>query len=321
MEIRDFRNVHEMLKETVDRYGDRIAYRSISDDGEMDAVTWNEFYDQVRRAAKSLIALGVDKDDKANILSYSNYRWVLTDMAMASIGSCAVGIYHSLLAKDVAHIVKHSDAVLVFAEDESQVAKMLEIRAEVPEVRKVILFKGTPPADDWVITYEDFLELGADVSDDAPEARIANVEPSDVATIVYTSGTTGVPKGAVLTHDNITFTAQSVFHSFESQDGDTTLLFLPLAHVFARTCVFTALFTGATTVFARRMDTIAEDFRTAKPHWFPSVPRVYESTPKSFQVPRPRAGWRSRSSTGRSTWVCRSATSSRPRSRSHRCSV
>jgi long-chain acyl-CoA synthetase len=265
-----------MLKETVDRYGDRIAYRSISDDGEMDAVTWNEFYDQVRRAAKSLIALGVDKDDKANILSYSNYRWVLTDMAMASIGSCAVGIYHSLLAKDVAHIVKHSDAVLVFAEDESQVAKMLEIRAEVPEVRKVILFKGTPPADDWVITYEDFLELGADVSDDAPEARIANVEPSDVATIVYTSGTTGVPKGAVLTHDNITFTAQSVFHSFESQDGDTTLLFLPLAHVFARTCVFTALFTGATTVFARRMDTIAEDFRTAKPHWFPSVPRVYE---------------------------------------------
>jgi long-chain acyl-CoA synthetase len=78
------------------------------------------------------------------------------------------------------------------------------------------------------------------------------------------------------THDNITFTAQSVYHSFYSKDGDTTLLFLPLAHVFARTCVFTALFTGATTVFARRMDTIAEDFKIARPHWFPSVPRVYE---------------------------------------------
>jgi long-chain acyl-CoA synthetase len=110
MEIRDFRNVHEMLKETVDHYGDRVAYRSISDDGQMDAVSWNEFYDQVRRVAKSLIALGVNKNDKTNILSYSNYRWVLTDMATASIGSCAVGIYHSLLAKDVAHIVKHSDA-------------------------------------------------------------------------------------------------------------------------------------------------------------------------------------------------------------------
>ena len=276
MEIRDFRNVHEMLKETVDRIGDRVAYRSIFDSGEMDAVSWNEFYDQVRRAGKSLIALGVGKDDKANILSYSNYRWVLTDLAAASIGSCAVGIYHSLLAKDVAHIVNHSDAVLVFAEDESQLAKLLEIRSQIPEVRKVILFSGTAPADDWVITYEEFLELGAEIADEALDARLADVEAGDVATIVYTSGTTGVPKGAVLTHDNITFTAQSVDHSFYSKEGDVTLLFLPLAHVFARTCVFAALYMGATTVFARRMDTIAEDFRIAQPHWFPSVPRVYE---------------------------------------------
>jgi len=276
MEFRDFQNVHEMLKETVDRFGDRAAYRSVLDSGEMDATSWNDFYDEVRRAGKSLIALGVGKDDKVNILSYSNYRWVLTDLAAASVGSCAVGIYHSLLAKDVSHIVRHSDAVLVFAEDESQLAKLMEIRAEIPDVRKVILFSGAAPANDWVITYDEFLDLGADVSDDALEARIADVKADDVATIVYTSGTTGVPKGAVLTHDNLTFTAQSVYHSVESEDGDVTLLFLPLAHVFARTCVFTALFSGATTVFARRMDTIAEDFRVARPHWFPSVPRVYE---------------------------------------------
>jgi long-chain acyl-CoA synthetase len=276
VEFRDFQNVHEMLKETVDRFPDRTAYRSILDGGEMTATTWSEFYDQVRTTAKSLIALGVRKDDKANILSYSNYHWVLTDFALASIGSCTVGIYHSLLAKDVAHIVDHSDAILVFAEDESQVAKLLEIRNQIPNVRKVILFSGNPPAGDWVITYEEFLSLGADVPEETLEARIADVTSDDVATIVYTSGTTGVPKGAVLTHDNITFTAQSVYHSVENGDGDVTLLFLPLAHVFARACVFTASFAGATTVFARRMDTIAEDFRIARPHWFPSVPRVYE---------------------------------------------
>jgi len=276
MEFRDFQNVHQMLKETVDRFGDQTAYRSISDDLEMDATSWNDFYGEVRRAGKSLIALGVGKDDKVDILSYSNYRWVLTDLAAASVGSCAVGIYHSLLAKDVAHIVRHSDAVLLFAEDETQLEKLMEIRAEIPEVRKVILFSGTAPADDWVITYEEFLELGADVPDEALEIRIADVEAGDVATIVYTSGTTGVPKGAVLTHDNLTFTAQSVDHSFQTKDGDVTLLFLPLAHVFARTCVFAALYMGATTVFARRMDTIAEDFKIARPHWFPSVPRVYE---------------------------------------------
>ena len=276
MEIRDFRNVHQMLKETVDRFGDQTAYRSISDNGEMDAVSWGDFYADMRRAGKSLIALGVGKNDKVNILSYSNYRWVLTDLAAASIGSCAVGIYHSLLGKDVAHIVNHSDAVLVFAEDDAQVSKLMEIRAEIPEVRKVVLFSGTASADDWVMTYEEFLELGTDVPDEVLDQRIADVEAGDAATIVYTSGTTGVPKGAVLTHDNLTFTAQSCYHSFYSKEGDVTLLFLPLAHVFARTCVFTALYMGATTVFARRMDTIAEDFRVARPHWFPSVPRVYE---------------------------------------------
>ncbi len=276
MEFKDFRNVHEMLKETVDRFGDSKAYRTILDNGEMPSVSWNAFYEEVRRAGKSLIALGLDKGDKANILSYSNYHWVLTDLALATIGSCAVGIYHSLLAKDVAYIIDHSDGVLLFAEDEGQVAKMLEIRDQVPHIRKVILFKGDAPADDWVITYDEFLELGADVPEEALEARINDVNADDVATIVYTSGTTGVPKGAVLTHDNLTFTAQSVYHSFYSKEGDVTLVFLPLAHIFARTCVFTALFTGATAVFARGIDTIAEDFKTARPHWFPSVPRVFE---------------------------------------------
>jgi long-chain acyl-CoA synthetase len=276
MEIKDYRNIHEMLKDTVDRFGDRTAYRSISDDGVMDATTWNEFYDHVRGAAKSLIALGVGEGDKIDILSYTNYRWILTDLASASIGSCAVGIYHSLLAKDVAYIVEHSDAVLVFAENEAQVAKLMEIRDRIPEIRKVILISGTPPSDEWVITYEDFLELGNEVPDEALDARIAGVEADDAATIVYTSGTTGVPKGAVLTHDNLTFTSQSVFHCFQSEDGDVTLLFLPLAHVFARICVFTALFAGATTVIARGIETIAEDFRIARPHWFASVPRVYE---------------------------------------------
>ena len=276
MEFRDFRNVHHMLKETVDRRPDSAGYRWILDSGETESITWRGFYDEVRRAAKSLIALGVDKSDKVNILSYSCYRWVLTDVACASIGSWAVGIYHSLLARDVRYIVNHSDAVLVFAEDEAQVAKLVEIRDQIPEIRKVILFSGTPPADDWIISFEDFLALGADVPDEALEARIENVDAQDVATIVYTSGTTGIPKGAVLTHDNITFTAQSVEGSVYSVDGDETLLFLPLAHVFARTCVFTAMFAGSPTTFARGLDTIAEDFKIARPHWFPSVPRIYE---------------------------------------------
>lgn len=276
MEFTDFRNVHHMLSETVERFGDSAAYRWILESKETESITWNGFSEEVSRVARSLMALGLQKGDKANILSYSCYSWVLTDIGCASIGSCAVGIYQSLLAEDVKYIVNHSDAVLVFAEDEEQLEKLLEIREEIPAVRKVILFSGSAPDDDWVVTYEQFLDLGADISDDALNQRIENVRPDDVATIVYTSGTTGIPKGAVLTHDNLTFTAQSVFGSTQILEGDETLLFLPLAHIFARTLVFSALVAGSSTTFARGIDTIVEDFSIARPHWFPSVPRIFE---------------------------------------------
>ncbi|MCD4750262.1 MAG: long-chain fatty acid--CoA ligase [Thermoanaerobaculales bacterium] len=276
MEIVDFRNIHHLLKETVDRCGDQSAYKWILDSGETDSVTWNGFYVEARAAAKSLIALGVEKGDKVNILSYTRYRWVLTDVACASIGSCAVGIYQSLLANDVEYIVNHSDSVLVFAEDEGQVEKLFEIRDTIPNIRKVILFSGTVPEDEWVMSYEDFLALGAEVADEVLQDRIDNVTPEDVATIVYTSGTTGIPKGAVLTHDNVTFTAQSVYGSTQILEGDETLLFLPLAHIFARTLVFSALVSGVSTTFSRGIDSIGADFLIARPHWFPSVPRIFE---------------------------------------------
>jgi long-chain acyl-CoA synthetase len=276
MQFTDFRSVYEMFKNTVARYGSQLAYRSIRGDLSMDSVTWNEFMEQVQRAGKSLIALGVGKNDKACILSYTCYEWILADMALMSIGSVTVGIYHSNLAKDCRYIISHSDAVLVFVENEVQLAKVLSIRHEIPKVRKVVLFRGTPPKDDWIISFQHFLELGAGLPDQAFQERADQVNPSDPAGIVYTSGTTGVPKGAVLTNDNITFTAQSVYHSADIHDGDVNLLFLPLAHIFARTCVYASLYPGSTTTCARSLDTIAEDFKIARPDWFPSVPRIYE---------------------------------------------
>lgn len=275
MPINDYPNIHAMVKETVDRLPNQTAYRWFVEAGRTESVTWTQFYEGVKQVAKSLIALGVKKNDKVNIISYSCYPWVLADVGITSIGACTVGIYHSTLTKDCQYLINHSDAVLIFAEDETQLKKVLEIRKEIPNIRKVILFTGTCQ-DDWVISFDEFLKLGKEVPEAELQKRVQAVTPQDPAGIVYTSGTTGVPKGAVLTHDNITFTSQSARHCIDVWEGDEQFLFLPLAHSFARLCINFALLTGTPTTFTRSMDTIVEDIKVARPHWFASVPRVYE---------------------------------------------
>ena len=275
-EFKDFENLNAMLREAVGRRGEYPAYRWLTGDAQPTSVTWDEFNTQVRQVAKSLMALGIQKGDKVAIASYSCYGWVLTDLAATSIGAVTVGIYQTLPSKDMSYIIEHSDAVIVFAEDHIQLGKLLEIRAQIPAVRRIVLFNGENPKNEWVLTFEEFTAQGRDVPDRSFTEMAAAVTAEDVAAIVYTSGTTGVPKGAMLTHDNITFTAQSVEKSVSWYPDDEVFLFLPLAHVFARTCVYTALLAGCTLTFNRNMDTLAEDLKMARPHWFPSVPRVYE---------------------------------------------
>jgi long-chain acyl-CoA synthetase len=275
MSFVDFRNVNDLVQATVKQFPDAEAFRTIHSPERTSSVTWREFAEEVRRVGRSLVALGVGHGDKVAILSYSCYRWVLTDIGAESVGAVTVGIYHTNLPKDCRYILDHSDAVIAFAQNREQLDKLLKVREAIPRVRKVVLFEGEHP-DEWVITYERFLALGDGVSEQAMAARIDAVTPDDIAAIVYTSGTTGIPKGAMLTHDNLTWTCQSVHQCADAHAGDVELLFLPLAHVFARTTVFVAVFSGSTTVFARGIDTLVEDLAIARPHWFTSVPRVYE---------------------------------------------
>ena len=276
MQFKDYTNFHQMLCETVDNYANAPAYRWFDKNAAATCVTWQEFYDQVKSVSKSLIALGVERGDNINILSYTCYKWVLTDIASMSIGVGTVGIYQSNLAPDCEYIINHSDAVLVFAENQTQLDKLIKIKPNIPNIRKVILFNGMAQGDDWVITYDQFLALGNEIDDGVFQERVGQVTAKDTAGIVYTSGTTGVPKGAVLTHDNLIYTCQSVYQTGEFKEGEEMFVFLPLAHVFARTSCYTAIRTGNRTTFARSIDSLLEDFALASPHWFVSVPRVFE---------------------------------------------
>ncbi|MFP4444939.1 MAG: AMP-dependent synthetase/ligase [Desulfosudaceae bacterium] len=276
MAIIDFPNIHGMLENTVTAKPEQTAYRWFAEDGEsLQSVSWREFHREVHQVARALMALGVARGDKVNILSYTCYRWILSDLGITTCGAVTVGIYQSNLAKDCQYIINHSDAVVIFVENQAQLDKLLEIRPEIPAVRKVILFTGSY-RDDWVMPFDSFLKLGADISYEAMAERIAAVAPDDPAGIVYTSGTTGEPRGAVLTHDNLTFTSQSARECLDIREEDVTFLFLPLAHVFAQICVNLALLTGSVTVIARGIDTLRDDLDSARPHWFASVPRIYE---------------------------------------------
>lgn len=277
MEFIDYQNVHEMIKVVVDQNTDRIAYRWFVDDqGNMEGITWSRFYVRARQLAKSLMALGVEKNDKVNIICSPCFNWVLTDIGIIFAGACTVGIYRSNLAKDCQYIIDHSDAVVIFVEDDEQLEKIMSIRGDIPKIQKVVMYRGKVPDDDWVIGFDEFMKLGESVSDEDLDKRIASIGPEDPATIVYTSGTTGVPKGAVITQDNLTFNAQSVKGSMVTEPGDDTIVFLPLAHIFARVTVYASAITAGTVNFARSVDTVVEDIGHIRPHWMPSVPRIYE---------------------------------------------
>jgi len=276
MQLESNKNLHEMLKKTVDKHPEKRAYSWFPEAGKTESVTWQEFYNMTRKVSKSLIALGVEKSDKVNIISYSSFKWVLTDLGITSMGASTVGIYHTNLANDCKYIINHSDAVVVFAEDETQLEKILEIRDEIPDIKKVILMDGSFNREEWVINYDDFLELGKDIPDAELDRMTNNVMPEDTATIVYTSGTTGVPKGAVLTQENATFAPASALACLDIYEDDTSFLFLPLAHIFARTTVYAYILAGVPTTFARSMDTIVDDIKSARPTSFNSVPRIFE---------------------------------------------
>jgi len=276
MEFRNYDNIHAMLYETVEKWPSKTAFSWFNEDDSTESVSWEEFYQDVKGTAKSLIALGIEKGDKINIISYTSYRWILTDMAVVSIGACTVGIYQTSFAADCQYIIDHSESVLIFAEDTAQLEKLFHIKEKIPRVKQVILMKGECSDDPWVISYSEFLDLGNSISQGDLTERLQGVSADDLAMIVYTSGTTGVPKGAMLTHDNATFNAQSITGAAQPEDYMEQFLFLPLAHIYARGCVYYSILNGHTLTIARSMDTIVEDIKKARPHYFASVPRVFE---------------------------------------------
>jgi long-chain acyl-CoA synthetase len=259
---------------------DAIAFRHRVD-GEWRTITWAGYEQLVRRAAAGLRALGVGAGSKAAILSGNRYEWHVADVAIESCGGVTVPIYPTNSPPQVAYIAAHSESKVVFAENAVQVAKLREARADLPDLKTIVVFDatGVEPGDD-VIGWDDLLARGDEFDASHPgdvDEHAAAVKPDDLATLVYTSGTTGPPKGAMLTHANITWTCAALHSVLEFGPGDRRISYLPLCHIAERmTSHFLGIHQGVETWFATSLDTLRKDLADCKPTQFFAVPRVWE---------------------------------------------
>jgi len=269
------KSIYELFQTICQKNQNSNAFSS-KKGGQWEAVTWGEHERTCRSISKSLMALGIEHADKVNILSNTRLEWVQCDMGTVNIGAVTVGIYAANLAEDCAYIINHSDAKIVFVENYDQLQKVESLRDQMPGLQHIVLFDGHGKNENGIMGWDDFMAKGNTISDAAFEERAAETALDDLAAIVYTSGTTGVPKGAMITHENLLFTSWSVTECLEILPGYKTLLFLPLAHVFARILTFFSMRGAVTVYFAESIETIGENLKEVQPDFFASVPRIYE---------------------------------------------
>jgi long-chain acyl-CoA synthetase len=247
--------------------------------------TWGDYGEQVEQVALGLLELGMKKEDTAAILSENCPEWLFCDEGILAAGGVTVGVYATDSASQIEYIANNCGARFFFVEDEEQLDKILEVREKTPAVEKIIVYdmKGLRDFDDpMVMSFDDLLELGEksrSKQSEAMKSAIADSDPEELAILVYTSGTTGPPKGAMLSHRNI---MDGIFKLFELEPPpkgfiDEVLTFLPLCHIAERNVSgFGPLSSGMIINFAESMATVPQDIREISPTIYFAVPRIWE---------------------------------------------
>jgi long-chain acyl-CoA synthetase len=247
------------------------------------AVTWDQLGRAAREVGMGLVALGLQPGEVASIQSNTNREWVYADLGILGAGGVSNGIYPTDAAAQAEYLLADSASVLVFVEDEEQLDKVLEVRERLPRLRKIIVFdmEGLRDFDDaQVMSLEALRALGADYDEkhaDVWDKRLAARKAGDLAILVYTSGTTGKPKGAMISHQNILATLDGYQDAFPQGPDDERMAFLPLCHIAERLGgQYHSLHAGAVLNFVENPETVPENVREIAPTIFTAVPRVWE---------------------------------------------
>jgi long-chain acyl-CoA synthetase len=236
-------------------------------------VTCAQVAAQVRSTALGLIAEGVQPGDRVAILSATRYEWPIIDFAILSIGAVTVPIYETSSAEQISFVLSDSGAVVAFAETDGHADKIEELKGELPALRKILRIDGIGPA-----ALEELADAGSGTDPAELTARLSAIKSVDVATLVYTSGTTGRPKGCQLTHSNLLYEMRGAKACFPAllNKGEKLLVFLPLAHVLARAITISAFSNKVTLGFTSDVKNLVPTLGVFKPTLVVSVPRVFE---------------------------------------------
>ncbi|MCU1538029.1 MAG: AMP-dependent synthetase and ligase, partial [Humibacillus sp.] len=246
---------------------------------DLTTLTWRETHAVVEAWAAGLIALGVEVEDRVAIAATTRVEWVLADLAVVCSGAATTTVYPTTNAEDVAYILTDSGSRLVFAEDAAQVAKLQQVRGEIPGVAHVIALTGGGSDDGWVITTDELAARGSELLAATPglvDARIDELGPESLAVVIYTSGTTGRPKGVRLVQDSVVYEGAVIEALGTFTIDDLQFLWLPLSHVFGKMLLATGLQIGFPTAVDGRVDKIVDHMAVIRPTFMAGPPRIFE---------------------------------------------
>ena len=313
------RTVAQLVRERAMTTPDLVALRE-KDYGIWQEITWAGYWEQVLLAAHGLLALGVEVGDRVSIHSEDRPEWVILDVATVAVRGINVGLYPTNPAAEVQYLLSDSGSRVHLAEDQEQADKLMEVIDTLPRLETII--HAEPRGfrsyrhDPRFIFWEAFLEMGRRHREEHPgavERRMAEARPDDVMTLVYTSGTTGPPKGAMLDNANVEYCFDALIHAPQRMPGDLgpnpsdeILTYLPLCHVAERIfSTWTSAASGTTLNFAESIETVQENLREIQPTLFFAVPRIWEKLHATVLIKSKDATWFKRAFMGFASTLAR----------------
>ena len=275
--------IMDVMKGTVEKFGNNVALKT-KIRGQWTDMTWNEYYQQVRTVSRAFIALGLEEKKGVSILGNNCPQWFISDLAAIFARAVPGGIYTTNSPEQCHYIAEHSEANIAVVENADQLAKFKEIRGQLPELKAIVLMNGSDP-DDNVYSWDDLPKLAEKVSEADLEKRIAPQQPDDTCTLIYTSGTTGNPKGVMISHDNIVWTARQVISLLDAGSDDHIISYLPLSHIAEQVVSLHAPYImGCTVWFAESLDKLGDNLTEVHPTVFVGVPRVWEKIQAKMMI-------------------------------------